>query len=71
MNDRQWVKQSAAAKYLSMSQTTLRRLRQSKLLIEGVCWRRMNPLRPRSDVVYDLVEVERVLSGNKQKKPAS
>lgn len=68
MNSRHWVKQRAAAKYLSTSPATLLRLRQSGVLIEGICWRRMNPLHRNSDVVYDLIEVERVLNGNKPKK---
>ena len=58
-----YVPQKIAAEYFSVSERTLLKMRQTGMLIEGSCWRRIIPQNPNSHVLYNLDACEKVLIG--------
>ena len=58
-----YVPQKMAAEYFSVSERTLLTMRQTGMLIEGLCWRRKIPQNPNSHVLYHLDNCEEVLLG--------
>jgi len=57
-----WVSQKTASDYLGISERTLYKMRQQKVLTEGNCWRRKNPTNPNSHVLYNLEDCEQRLT---------
>ena len=60
---KKWYSQKEAAEYFSISERTCLTMRQTGMLIEGTCWRRIIPQNPNSLVLYHLENCEEVLNG--------
>jgi len=60
---KEWVKTREAEELLCLSVRSLSRLRKNKILSAGQCWRRTNPKNINSDVIYNIPECIKVLSG--------
>ncbi len=60
---KKYVSQREASDWLGRSERTLLTMRQTGLLIEGICWIRKIPQNPNSHVLYNLQACEEVLSG--------
>ena len=63
MEINEWVKTRKAESLLCLSERTLLRLRQKKILTAGKCWRRTIPDNLNSHVIYNIPACQEVLSG--------
>ena len=63
MDTPSWVRTPAAVEALCLSEKTLLRLRQRKVLKAGDCWRRTIPNNRNSHVIYNIPACQEVLSG--------
>ena len=59
----EWVKTRVAEELLCLSERSLLRLRKNKILSPGKCWRRTIPNNLNSNVIYNIPECQKILSG--------